>query len=169
MHKLRHAVVMQLFSITILLNSLALGNSEENVATIQCETIDLSGEWGISDFAPGEGVEKKVFSPDFDKRNFIPAQVPGTVRQALFEAGKIPDPYFGFNNEEALWVEEREWWFCRDFKIDNSEKGKFIDISFEGTVFKGEVWLNGKFLGELEGMFNPRSFPVSEFLTCPVY
>ena len=164
MHKLRHAVVMQLFSITILLNSLALGNSEENVATIQCETIDLSGEWRVSDFAPGEGVEKKVFSPDFDKRNFIPAQVPGTVRQALFEAGKIPDPYFGFNNEEALWVEEREWWFCRDFKIDNSEKGKFIDISFEGTVFKGEVWLNGKFLGELEGMFNPRSFPVSDFL-----
>ncbi|NOZ61146.1 MAG: hypothetical protein GXO74_05650, partial [Calditrichaeota bacterium] len=130
----------------------------------QFKTVDLSGAWRVNDFTLGEGVKKNVFSPDFDKSGFIPAPVPGTVRQALLAAGKIPDPYFGFNNEEALSVENREWWFCRDFEVDESEKGKFIGIVFEGTVFKGEVWLNGKFLGKLEGMFNPRSFRISDLL-----
>ena len=128
------------------------------------KNISLDGMWKVKDFSPGEGVEKKVYSREFDKSDFLPAPVPGTVRQALLLSGKIPDPCFGFNNEETLWVETREWWFYREFEISSSEKGKFIDLCFSGTVFKGDVWLNGHFLGNLKGMFNPVNFSVSEYV-----
>ena len=131
---------------------------------IQQKHIELSTDWKLRDFSIGEGVREKVYSPKYDKTNFIPAVVPGTVRQALLKSERIPDPYYGYNNEKSLWVEEKEWWFCKDFEVDDSLKGKFIQLIFEGTVFKGEVWLNGEQIGELEGMFNPRSFDVSDRL-----
>ena len=124
----------------------------------------LDGEWKVKDFSIGEGTLKKVYQSDFKLDDFIPIQIPGTVRQALLKAGKIPDPYFGYNNEQALWVEQREWWLVREFIVSPEIQDKLTDLIFEGTVFQGEAWLNANFIGNLEGMFNPRSFPVSALL-----
>lgn len=124
----------------------------------------LDGKWLLKHFNIGDGIKKKAFLSGYLKTDFIAANVPGTVRQALLYAGKIPDPYVSYNNEKSLWVEEKEWWFCRDFEISAEFKNKFIDLIFEGAVFKGEVWLNGQQIGQLEGMFNPRAFPISKYL-----
>ncbi len=126
--------------------------------------IDLSGIWELEGDSIGKGVEKKVYMPEYDRSSFIPVKIPGTVREALLKAGKIPDPYYGYNAEKSLWVEEKEWWFCKDFKINEDLEGKFVDLLFEGYIFKGEVWLNGQKVGKLKGMFNPRSFDVSSIL-----
>ncbi|HEX9006552.1 MAG TPA: glycoside hydrolase family 2 protein, partial [Bacteroidota bacterium] len=88
----------------------------------------------------------------------------GTVRTALLSAGLIPDPYYGYDNEKSLWVEGKEWWFFRTFSVTEGLRGRRTDITFEGTSFLGEAWLNGQRLGELKGMLNPRSFDVSGLL-----
>ena len=126
--------------------------------------INLSGTWQMIGFDQGEGVVYNAFSPDFDLSEAIPAKVPGTARQALLAAGKISDPYYGYQNEKSLWVESKEWWFFKDFKVDPYLKNRKVFLQFDGTVFEGKVWLNGKEIGELKGMFNPRSFDVSEYL-----
>jgi len=126
--------------------------------------VDLSGTWQLKDFDPGSGVVEKAYLPDYKIEGSIPASIPGTVRQALLKAGKIPDPYYGYNNEKSLWVESREWWFFKDFRTNAALKNRKIILRFEGTVFKGDVWLNGKKIGILKGMFNPRSFDVTGFL-----
>lgn len=129
-----------------------------------CGVIDLSGTWRLKDYSRGVGAEKKIFMAEFDKSSFLPIKIPGTVRQALLEAGEVADPYYGYDNEKSMWIEEKEWWFCTNFRVNSGQQGKYIDLVFEGTVFKGDVWLNGKYVGELEGMFNPRSFDVSKAL-----
>jgi beta-mannosidase len=126
--------------------------------------IDLSGTWQMKDFTEGIGIQKKVFLPGKEPKDYIPYRVPGTVRTALLSAGEIPDPYYGYNNEKSLWVEQKEWWFFKDFSIDKNLKGKFIEIQFEGTSFRGEFWLNGHHAGELKGMLNPKSFDISSLL-----
>lgn len=126
--------------------------------------VDLSGTWKLKGFPVGEGIAKKVYLPDYDLKNSLSAEVPGTVRQALLKAGKISDPYYGYNNEKSLWVEAKEWWFFKDFKAGSELKGKTVSLRFNGTVFKGDVWLNGKKIGTLKGMFNPRSFEITHLL-----
>ena len=126
--------------------------------------IDLSGTWQMKDFTEGVGVQQQVYLPEKNPKGCLPYHVPGTVRTALLSAGEIPDPYFGYDNEKSLWVEQKEWWFFKDFTIDKNLKDKFINLVFEGTSFRGEFWLNGHRVGDLKGMLNPTSFDVSNLL-----
>ena len=152
-----------LFNNTVKVNSQS-GNLSSNETSNSKSTIDLDGTWMMKDFTRGIGFQKKVFMPGMEPKDCLPYQVPGTVRTALLEAGEITDPYFGYDNEKTLWVEQKEWWFFRKFSVDANLKGKLIDLAFEGTSFKGEFWVNGNRVGELKGMLNPRSFDVSGIL-----
>ncbi len=125
---------------------------------------DLNGTWQMKDYSPGIGVTKEVYVPGKQPKDCLPSQVPGTVRNALLADGEIPDPYYGFDNEKSLWIEAKEWWFFKSFTLGAGEKGKWIDLVFEGASFQGEVWLNGTRVGDLKGMLNPRSFDVSGVL-----
>jgi beta-mannosidase len=127
-------------------------------------TVDLSGAWKMKDFQPGGGKKTRVYLPGREPKDCLEIGVPATVRTALLAAGKIPDPYFGYDNEKSLWVEEKEWWFFKKFTLDAKLKGKWIDIVFEGFSFQGDAWVNGKPVGELRGMLNPKAFDVSGLL-----
>ena len=124
-------------------------------------TIDLNGTWLMKDYTQGVGVMKQVNLPGHQPKDCLPIQIPGTVRTALLAVGEIPDPYYGYDNEKSLWVEEKEWWFFKTFTPGVEQKGKWIDLVFEGASFQGEVWLNGALVGGLKGMLNPRAFDVS--------
>lgn len=126
--------------------------------------IDLSGIWMMKDFTLGIGDQNRVYLPGMEPKDCLPCNVPGTVRAALLAAGEIPDPYYGYDNEKSLWVEQKEWWFFKKFSVPADIKGKFVDLEFEGTSFEGECWLNGHLVGELKGMLNPRAFDVSGLL-----
>jgi beta-mannosidase len=135
---------------------------------VRCQTpnatVDLDGAWLMKDFTIGIGVGKHVDLRENQPTDCFPAQVPGTVRTALLAAGAIPDPYYGYDDEKSLWVEEKEWWFFRTFSVETDLRGKWVDLVFDGTSFQGEVWLNGDSLGALKGMLNPHSFDVSKVL-----
>ena len=78
-------------------------------------SIDLNGTWFMKDYAPGIGLTKEVNLPGHRPKDCLPVQIPGTVRTALLLAREIPDPYYGYDNEKSLWVEQKEWWFFRTF------------------------------------------------------
>jgi len=126
--------------------------------------MDLDGPWLTKDYALGVGLTKQVQLPGHTPKDCLPIQVPGTVRQALLAAGEIPDPYLGLENEKSLWVEQKEWWFFKSFTLGAEDTGRYVDLVFEGTSFRGEVWLNGQLVGALEGMLNPRAFDVSRLV-----
>jgi beta-mannosidase len=128
------------------------------------QPVDLSGTWLMKDYTLGMGTARKLQLLKKAPADFLPVQVPGTVRSALLNAGAIPDPYVGYDNEKSLWVEEKEWWFFRNFRVDQDLKGQYIDLQFEGSSFQGEVWVNGVRAGELKGMLNPRAFDVTRIL-----
>jgi beta-mannosidase len=66
---------------------------------------------------------KQVNLPGHQPKDCLPIQIPGTVRTALLAAGEIPDPYYGYDNEKSLWVEEKEWWFFKTFTPGVEQKG----------------------------------------------
>lgn len=81
--------------------------------------LDISGTWQLAE-AGG------------DRRSAM--RVPGDVHTALKEAGIIPDPYVGRNEDQVQWVAEREWVIERQFVIDDPDGNWYLDITYLDTV-----------------------------------
>ncbi len=89
------------------------------------------------------------------------AVVPGTVLTSLVKQGKYPDPYMGLNNmsiPESL--ARKHWWYHTSFEVDAKPEKK-IWLEFDGINYKAEVWLNGKYIGAMNGAFVRGRFDIS--------
>jgi len=101
---------------------------------------------------------------ELDCKEWIPADIPGTVHSSLLKAGKIEDPYIGYNGPRQKWIDKQRWVYKKKFTVPDNWKGENISIFFEGFDYHGYVWLNGTLLGYHEGMFGGPEFDISSLL-----
>ncbi len=94
-------------------------------------------------------------------REWIPAQVPGDVRIDLLRAGKIADPFFGWNNQDSQWVDALDWWYTHDLSLQLTS-GERIFLVFEGIDYNSNVWLGGRLLGTHIGMFSRQVYEITD-------
>lgn len=83
-----------------------------------------------------------------DQQETTPVTIPGTVYGALLDAGKMPDPFVGDHELEALALMEYEY----EFTILFTPSPAFFQEQSQELVFDGldtlaEVTLNGTPLG----------------------
>jgi mannosylglycoprotein endo-beta-mannosidase len=99
------------------------------------------------------------------------AVVPGTVLNSLVQDGVYPEPYFGLNNahEQKLIPDLSEtnaefytYWFRTEFTVPDSYKQKQVWLQFDGINYRAEIWLNGKRVGDLAGMFQRGIFNATD-------
>ena len=111
--------------------------------------------------AGGEALSQAGYKPA-DAAAWSKAIVPGTVLNSLVANGVYPEPYFGLNNahERKLIPDISQagrdfytYWFRTEFAVPAQFAGKEVWLEFEGVNQKAEIWLNGKLLGKLAGMF----------------
>ena len=107
----------------------------------------------------------------FDAGKWHPAVVPGTVLGSLVRNGAYPEPYFGLNNahERRLIPDISEmgrdfytFWFRTEFAAPTGFQGRRIWLQFDGINYRAEIWLNGKRLAEMAGMFQRGIFDATE-------
>ncbi len=129
---------------------------------------DLSGmTWTMKMMLPGEGVKNgldKLPSEDLETFVWNYAEVPGDVYTDLWHVGAIEDPYFGRNSVKAQWVQQYEWWYACQFRVNESYDDQVVRIVFEGVDYACDVYLNGHYLGSHEGAFTEFSFTVNDYL-----
>src|SRR5690554_887602 len=101
-----------------------------------CFRLDLNGSWVMEGMEPEEGLARKAYTPGYRPRDPVPAGVPGIVQNALLEAGRIEDPYYEMNNEKILWVEEKEWWFFKEFTVPEKMRGESYRLVFKGITYR---------------------------------
>ena len=117
------------------------------------EKILLSGQWLMQD-------TERIFLKDF-----IDAEVPGTVHTDLLAKNLIPDPFYGMNENDLQWVAEKEWIYKKEFSLTKEYiKHKKILLIFEGIDTYCEVFLNGNLLGKPDNMFRQYIFEPAQFL-----
>ncbi len=92
----------------------------------------------------------------------MPAPVPGSVHTALARNGIIPDPYFGKNQEIVKEWSDKTYYYRKTFR--RPPQGQDDTLVFEGLCNRATIWLNGRQLGEHEGMFIPVEYPVRDLL-----
>ena len=102
-----------------------------------CTRISLDGEWLIEGMDYDEGLGRSAYKPDYVPQDPVKAEVPTIVQNALLQAGKTEDPYWEMNNEKILWIEEKEWWFFKEFTIPEVITGKTYEFVIRGYHLSG--------------------------------
>jgi hypothetical protein len=112
------------------------------------------GSWRLK-AAPDVGAGgEKLSQPDYDDAHWYAAVVPGTVLTTLIARGVYPDPNYGLNNlaiPDSL--SRQDYWYRSVFDAPDSLQGKELTLTFKGTNYATEVWLNGVRLGAIKGAF----------------
>lgn len=126
--------------------------------------ISLDGQWTMEGKNMTDGLTHKAYRPNYRPAETVPASVPGIVQTALYEAGIVEDPYFEDAPERIKWVEDKEWWFFKEFTVPDSIEGGNYVLVLEGITYRAEVWLNGVYVDRLEGMFTRWFLDVTDLL-----
>lgn len=119
--------------------------------------LDLTGHWQMCGQDPSIsnqfGTDEGRILPDMRPWHWLEVSVPGSVRSGLTEGGAIEDPYWSDNAGKSLWTEKKDWWFKKSVVIPKSWSGRNIYLGFDGIDYYSSVWINGKFLGDHEGLY----------------
>jgi beta-mannosidase len=100
-----------------------------------------------------------------DSRRWLAAVVPGCVHTDLLRHALIDDPFYGRNELDLQWIEERDWRYRCEFKVNKQTLAEDrVDLIFEGLDTVATVLLNGTEILRSDNMFHAHSVPVKALL-----
>jgi beta-mannosidase len=115
---------------------------------IHNQHMDLSGNWLLA------STDKPVTSiSELSLKDWIAVVYPTSVQMAQFKAGRLGDPYEHLNALEHEKLEQRVWYYKKDFSLPARQEGNTLFLCFDGIDYFAKVWLNGELLGTHEGIF----------------
>ena len=129
------------------------------------ELISLNGTWklkGTASYVPFRDKSMETGKPLEGVTSWLDAQVPGGVALALYRAGYIEHPYVDMNSLKCEWIENRWWIYRCEFDRLELAKNRRALLHFEGVDYACVVYLNGKVLGEHEGMYEDFTFDITQ-------
>jgi len=110
------------------------------------DKISLNGEWKLLN-------KERTIN--------IPAEVPGSVFEALIKGNIIDDPFYGLREHEISWVYESEWKYETKFDLEPSFlEHENILLCCHGLDTISDVILNEEHLGFTNNMFIRYDFNV---------
>jgi beta-mannosidase len=96
---------------------------------------------------------------------WLPAQVPGCVHTDLRRAKKIPDPFFGTNELDLQWIEERDWEYRADFQVSPTLLAEdVVELCADGIDTVATVFLNDTKIAATDNMFIAHRWDVRRHL-----
>lgn len=123
------------------------------------------GAWKIQRESLINADGKELSEPGFQDSDWLVATIPGTVLVSYWNIGALPDPNF---RDNQLMISESffnsDFWYRDEFVIPASFKGKHLFLNFDGINWKAEVFLNGYYLGNIEGAFTREQFDISDYV-----
>ncbi|WP_316735469.1 glycoside hydrolase family 2 protein [Pedobacter aquatilis] len=131
---------------------------------------ELNSGWFCANVKEVNGNGTQISKENFVTSGWMPATVPGTVLTTLLNNNKVPDPFYGMNNEKIPDIyktgnDHYTYWFVKDFneKALGSEQ---VWLQFRGINYRAEIYLNGKKVNAqvYEGMHLRQQFNITKLL-----
>ena len=107
-------------------------------SAIDYKMIGLGGRFTL--LAPERGYEGEI-------------TLPGDVHTALLEAGEIPDPYFGRNEDDVAWVYKTPWTVERNFAVPADMATGHLTLTLSEVDCIATVFLNGAEIARTKNQF----------------
>ncbi len=100
-----------------------------------------------------------------DQERWIEAQVPGSMYQALLEAGEMEDPFYRDNEREAFFLSGKDYLFRRSFMVDREFlKEQKIFLLCHGIDTFADIYINGSRVLSCSNMHRTWEAEIKEFL-----
>lgn len=132
---------------------------------------ELKGEWKCAPVSRVKETGTQLSKTAYSLAGWEPAVVPGTVLTSMLENKKIPDPFYGLNNEKIpdiyqIGREYYTYWFIKDFKETYPAKEQQVWLHLRGVNYSCDVYLNGQKLNATThtGMFLRQSYNITSRL-----
>ena len=121
------------------------------------------GNWKLtkSSFTDAEGPE--ISSEGFDDAGWLTATVPGTVLSSYINLGAVPEPNYAdniFHISDSYFCSD--FWYRNEFEIAEGFMDGKTWLEFDGINWKAEIYLNGQYLGRIDGAFTRGRFDISK-------
>jgi beta-galactosidase/beta-glucuronidase len=134
--------------------------------------LELDNNWKCKNIrevhSDGPAVSRQILSTE----DWLPATVPGTILTTLLNNGKVPDPFYGMNNELIPDIYDSgnayyTYWFVNDFDLDFPAQDEQVWLQFRGINYSCDVFLNGQKLNRdiHKGMFLRQSYNITSELS----
>ncbi len=150
--------------------SLSKASSENSIFLRSQKGYNGKTEWKIKKAGDVKAGGAELSKAGYKSSDWYSAIVPGTVLNSLVSNKVYPEPYYGDNNRKERKLipdiadagrDFYNYWFRTEFSVPASFAGKKIWLKFHGINYRSEIWLNGKKLGDMAGMFNSQSFDIT--------
>ena len=93
----------------------------------------------------------------------IPARVPGSVQQALLDAGLIDDWHIGLKSRSIEWVEHRHWEFSCRLPAGALPANERIILDAQGLDYSGWILVDNRQVAPFRGALVTHRLELSEF------
>ncbi|MCJ7691506.1 MAG: hypothetical protein MUO60_19665 [Clostridiaceae bacterium] len=125
----------------------------------------LNDHWKLQCFDEESVKDSKIVDLALNIDGWMDAKVPGDVHSTLLEYEKIEDPFYSTNVEKCRWVEDKVWWYKKEFIFnDELNDDQVVELNFNGLDTYATIYLNGDEIGTHENMFTPATFVVTSKL-----
>ncbi len=110
--------------------------------------------WLLIDTAHRGGPERAARTSESSSRaGWLAASVPGLATQDLLRAGRIADPFWGNQVNQARWIEERDFVYAVTFEVTGADAARAARLVFESLDTFASVHLNGELVARHENQF----------------
>jgi mannosylglycoprotein endo-beta-mannosidase len=129
--------------------------------------------WKMLRVSETKATGEEVSKANFNSSAWQAAIVPGTALNSLVNNKVFPEPYYGQNNMRAKRIipdifdagrDFYHFWYRTNFKLSPDFKDKKVWLQFDGINYIADIWLNGKKVGNVKGMFFQKKFDVTAYV-----
>ena len=132
----------------------------------------LSSGWLCRKAADVPETGTSLSNPDLTLTGWISATVPGTILTTLLDNKKIPDPFYGMNNEKIKDIYytgagEYTYWFVKDFKEPFPIGSSMVLLQLRGVNYRCNIFLNGHALNTVihAGMYLRQEYNITPYIS----
>ena len=138
----------------------------QKAKAVSGDTLELSrGSWRLQRASQVRASGDTVSGMGFDTDGWIPATVPGTVATSYYNAGAIADIRY---DKDQLQISESffngDFWYRDTFSLPESFAGRRVILDFNGINWKADIYLNGRYVGNIDGAFMRGRFDVTDIM-----
>ena len=131
---------------------------------------ELNSGWLCANVKEVNANGLQISEKGFAVSSWMNATVPGTVLTTLLNNKKVPDPFYGMNNEKIADIYKTgndyyTYWFVKDFD-EKAIGNEQVWLQFRGINYKADIFLNGKKVNPqiIEGMHLRSQFNITKLL-----
>ena len=95
----------------------------------------------------------------------LPCQAPCTMLSVLYDHGKIPDPFYGLNEQALKPLSEQDCAFTAVFPVEETLlRREYVELTFYGLDTLCRITLNGQLLDSVKNMHRTYVYEVRNLL-----